>query len=55
MVTVEATGKREVKSIQIKPECVDPDDVDMLQDLILARSMRRCAPPRRRGKRKCPN
>ncbi len=36
MVTVEATGKREIQSIQIKPECVDPDDVDMLQDLILA-------------------
>jgi len=36
MVTVVVTGKRELKSINIKPECVDPDDVDMLQDLILA-------------------
>ncbi len=36
MVSVTVTGKRELKSIDIKPECVDPDDVDMLQDLILA-------------------
>lgn len=36
MVTVTVTGKRELKSIEIKPECVDPDDVEMLQDLILA-------------------
>ncbi|MEA4999161.1 MAG: YbaB/EbfC family nucleoid-associated protein [Candidatus Limiplasma sp.] len=36
MVSVVVTGKRELKSIEIKPECVDPDDVDMLQDLILA-------------------
>jgi DNA-binding YbaB/EbfC family protein len=36
MVTVVVTGKRELKSIVIKPECVDPDDVEMLQDLILA-------------------
>ena len=36
MVSVVVTGKRELKSIEIKPECVDPDDVDMLQDMILA-------------------
>lgn len=36
MVTVVVTGKRELKSIDIKPECVDPEDVDMLQDLIRA-------------------
>jgi len=36
MVTVTVTGKREVKNLEIKPECVDPDDVEMLQDLILA-------------------
>ena len=36
MVTVTVTGKNELKSIEIKPECVDPEDVDMLQDLILA-------------------
>ncbi len=29
-------GTRELKSIEIKPEVVDPDDVEMLQDLILA-------------------
>ncbi len=36
MVTVVVSGKRELKKIDIKPECVDPDDVEMLQDLILA-------------------
>ena len=35
-VTVLATGKKEIKEINIKPEVVDPDDVEMLQDLILA-------------------
>jgi len=30
------TGKKELKEIIIKPEVVDPDDVEMLQDLILA-------------------
>lgn len=36
MVTVTVSGKKKVKSIVIKPEAVDPDDVDMLQDLVLA-------------------
>jgi DNA-binding YbaB/EbfC family protein len=36
VVTVVATGKKELKSISIKPEAVDPDDVEMLEDLILA-------------------
>ena len=36
MVTVTVTGKNELKSIEIKPECVDPEDVEMLQDMILA-------------------
>ena len=30
------TGKKTIKSLTIKPEAVDPDDVEMLQDLILA-------------------
>lgn len=30
------TGTRELSAIEIKPEVVDPDDVEMLQDLILA-------------------
>ena len=30
------TGKMEVKEIQIKPEVVDPDDVEMLGDLVTA-------------------
>lgn len=36
MVSVVATGKGELKQITINPECVDPQDVDMLQDMILA-------------------
>ncbi len=35
-VTVTVSGKKELKDIQIKPEVVDPDDVEMLQDLIMA-------------------
>ncbi len=31
-----ANGKNEVISIEIKPEAVDPEDVEMLQDLITA-------------------
>ena len=29
-------GKKEMQSIEIKPEVVDPDDIEMLQDLIVA-------------------
>ncbi len=36
MVTVKVSGKKEVLSIEIKPEAVDPEDVEMLQDLVLA-------------------
>ena len=35
-VTVVATGKKEIISITIKPEVIDPDDAEMLQDLITA-------------------
>jgi DNA-binding YbaB/EbfC family protein len=35
-ITVVVSGKKELVSITIKPEVVDPDDVEMLQDLILA-------------------
>lgn len=36
MVTVKVSGKRELTSITIDPQVVDPDDIDMLQDLIMA-------------------
>jgi len=36
MVKVVATGKRELQSIEISPEVLDPDDIEMLQDLTLA-------------------
>jgi nucleoid-associated protein EbfC len=36
MVTVQVTGDLNVKSIKIDPGAVDPEDVEMLQDLVLA-------------------
>lgn len=36
MVKVVVNGKFEVLSVQINPEAVDPHDVEMLQDLIVA-------------------
>ena len=35
-VVVKANGKKEVVSINIKPEVVDADDVEMLEDLVLS-------------------
>ena len=35
-VRVEVTGAMEFRSVTIDPSAVDPDDVDMLQDLVLA-------------------
>lgn len=35
-ITVVASGDQRIKAITIKPEVVDPDDVEMLQDLVLA-------------------
>ena len=36
LVTVTMTGKHEVTAVKIKPEAVDPDDIEMLEDLIAA-------------------
>lgn len=36
MVTVRMNGKHEVLGITIKPEAVDPDDIEMLEDLVAA-------------------
>ncbi len=36
MVTATVNGKHEVLSISINPEAVDPDDVEMLQDMVIA-------------------
>jgi len=36
MVTVVVNGKQELLSIHIEPEVVDPKDIEMLQDLVLA-------------------
>lgn len=36
MITVVCTGKQEIRSIVIDKNAVDPEDVEMLQDLVLA-------------------
>jgi DNA-binding YbaB/EbfC family protein len=36
MVKVKVTGELSVKSITIDPEAVDPEDVELLQDMVLA-------------------
>ncbi len=36
VVEVTVTGKHEIKSIGINPEVVDPEDVEMLEDLLVA-------------------
>ncbi len=36
VVTAVASGKKELVSITIKPEAVDPEDVEMLQDLVVS-------------------
>ena len=35
-VTVKVSGAKAIKELTIKPEVLDPDDVEMLQDLILS-------------------
>ena len=36
MVSATVSGKHAVVSLEIKPEAVDPDDVEMLQDMVIA-------------------
>jgi DNA-binding YbaB/EbfC family protein len=36
VVEVTVSGKQELLAIKIKPEVVDPEDIEMLQDLVLA-------------------
>ncbi|MGI5963242.1 MAG: YbaB/EbfC family nucleoid-associated protein [Lawsonibacter sp.] len=36
VVTAVVTGKHELKALTIDPEAVDPDDVEMLQDMVVA-------------------
>lgn len=35
-VTVKVSGKKEVTSVKLSPEAVDPDDIETLEDLIMA-------------------
>lgn len=36
MVSVKVSGKKELLSVKISPKVVDPDDVEMLEDLVIA-------------------
>ena len=36
MVSASVNGKHEVVALEINPEAVDPDDVEMLQDMVIA-------------------
>lgn len=36
LVTITLNGEKEMKKVQIKPECVDPSDIEGLEDLIKA-------------------
>ena len=36
MVAIKITGKKEILSIDIKPEIVDPDDIETLSDILVA-------------------
>jgi len=36
MVTVKVTGDLELREVKIDPEAVDPEDVELLQDMVLA-------------------
>lgn len=36
MVTASVNGKHELLNLEIKPEAVDPEDVEMLQDMVIA-------------------
>ena len=36
MVTATVNGKHELLNVEINPEAVDPDDVEMLQDMVIA-------------------
>ena len=36
MVKITITGKKEIKAISIAPEIVDPDDIETLEDIVLA-------------------
>ena len=36
MVTVVITGTKQIKTIEIKPDIVDPEDIETLQDIIVA-------------------
>lgn len=43
LVTITLNGDKEMQNISIKPECVDPSDIEGLQDLIQAAHAEACS------------
>ena len=52
VVKVVVSGDQELKEIQIDPELLDPEELDMLQDLIMAAVNEGCARPKKCQQRK---
>ena len=53
VVEVTVTGKREVTKVKIDPEAVDPDDVEMLEDLIWQQPTKHSASVKKNHRRRC--
>lgn len=51
-VKVTVTGKMELTKVEISPEVVDPEDVEMLSDLVMAAAMRQSEQPLRKKRTK---
>ena len=54
-VSVTVSGKKEVVSVQLSEEVVDPEDIEMLQDLMWLLRMKRCVQQRRILRRRWQN
>ena len=53
MVTVKVSGELEIKELTIDPEAVDPEDVEMLQDMVLAATNEALRSPRSWRRTRC--
>ena len=52
IVTVVASASGEIKELRIDPKAIDPDDPEMLADLVLAAANEALRPPTRRSRRR---
>ena len=55
MVTVVMTGKKVVKAVKLKKEAVDPDDIEMLEDLLVAGFNEACSKADEKASELMPN